>query len=144
MKSYVDESEVNRIPVDMIGLTLSKLPYDSQDAEDRLLAEHFLLRKAGSNIGSRLRKIEDKLKESFIASGKENVVMLTKNYRRELNRGTAREVFDQDKFMQLICQKYPDVLPHVLRELATEAKKTTNPPTEIEVEYIGDVTRQEG
>ena len=141
MRTVVSENEVNRVAGDAITLSLQKLPYDGQDEADRDMAEHFLLKGLDSKVGSRLRKLDDAAKDTFKDGA--TAPVLTKNYRREITPGSPRQLFDVDEFIRLICEKYPELLPHNLRELVAKAKKPSAAPLSITIEYIGDVTRPE-
>lgn len=141
MKTTISENEANRVAGDAITLALQKLPYDGQDELDRDMAEHFLLKGLASKVNSRLTKLDDKAKSAFKDGA--TAPVLSKNYRREVTSGTSRNLFDVDEFISLICEKYPELLPHNLRELSTKAKKLSAAPLSVTIEYIGDIARPE-
>lgn len=141
MKTRMTESEVNRVPIDAVNVALPKLPYNSQDPQDEAAARHFLLKRIAKQVNPPLDKIEDAMKKDY-REGKRPRVSLTENYRIECSEGTPRENFDLEGFLDKVVEKYPDVMKHVLRELATASKKLTTAPVSISVEYIGDVARQ--
>lgn len=143
MKTVLSETEVNRVAPDAITLGLQKLPYDGQDELDRTFAEHFFLKALASKVNSRLKKLDDAAKDEFKSKPDTDAVTLSKNYRREISEGNPRELFDLETFIKSICEAYPDVMAHRLRELASHAKKSSAAPISITVEYIGDLARKE-
>ena len=138
MKSTMSESEVARVPLDAVNLSLQKLPYDGQDDADRELAEHFLLKGIASKINGRLKKLDDGVKDVF-PDGQEQFVKMTKNWRREATKGTPRENFDLDTFLDELVLSYPSLMKHKLKEIAAKCKKPQAAPTTIVIEYIGDL-----
>jgi len=140
MKTTVSENEANRAITDAIPLALLKVPRNSQDELDMELSEHFIVKGIVKSGESRLRKIEDRLKERFDPD-QQNKVELSTNYRRELERKEPRMTFDQDLFITKILAKYPNVLAHELRMMAADSKTPTAAPVSITLEYIGDITR---
>lgn len=141
MKTVMSENEVNRVAADAVTLALQKLPYDGQNELDQQLAEHFLLKGIASKVNSRLKKLDDAVKDAY--KDGTTAPVLSKNYRREVTSGTPRMLFDPDEFIRLICKKYPEILPHNLRELLPDAKTESAAPLSISIEYIGDVARKE-
>lgn len=140
MKTLLSENDVNRVVSDAISLSLLKLPYDGQDRTDKMLAEHFLLRGLSSQVTSRLKKLDDPAKENFRDDPEKHGILLSKNYRREMVTGTARENFDLDGFLEAASKQF-DIPKHKLKELAATTKKLAAAPVMITIEYVGDVPR---
>lgn len=143
MKTTMSETEVNRVPLDAVNLSLPKLPYDGQDEKDRTMAEHFLLKGIAGKVNGRLKKLDDAVKDIF-PEDQASYVAMTKNWRLEATKGTPREQFDLDGFLELLVTTYPNLMKHKLKELSGSCKKHTAPPVSIVVEYIGDVPRKAG
>lgn len=140
MKTKMSENEVNRVPVDALALALMKLPYNGQDDNDKRLAEHFLFKHVGTKLNSRLNKLNDGVKALF-PDDQEMFVIMSENYRLEAKKGEARENFDPDRFIEMVCAKYPAVSKPELVAMKAKAKKATARPVTIDIEYIGDVVK---
>jgi hypothetical protein len=142
MKSVMTEAEVSAVTAAVVDKTLHQLPYNSQDALDADMAEHFVLKRIAKIVNPRLDKLEDRLKKQYRDSDI-SAVTLSNNYRREVGEGTPRASFDKEKFIDLISNTYPEIMKHQLRELAEQCNKLSAAPISISVDYIGDVPRSE-
>lgn len=135
------EQQVARIASDNIADAFRRLPYDNQNPDDTLLGEHFLLSDFNSQISSRLRRIEDKLKKE-IKAGTATGELISRNYKRTIEYGTPRSMFDKDAFINLLAEEC-GIAKHKLVEIAQREAcfKHSATPMSFEVDYIGDINR---
>ncbi len=145
MRTKPSEADVNLVVNSIIPLTLTRLPFNGQSDDDKKLCEHFVLRSLNSQVTSRLKKIEDQMKEAYKTDPERHRIKITDNWRRELSEGTPRSMFDLDTFIAKIVEKYGEygVMAHSLRELAVDSNKMSATPIKTEIEYIGDIPKAE-